>query len=217
MIQIECDAILFDLDGVLIDSTECITRHWKQWAQQHGVDLALIMQVAHGMRTIETIRLVAPHLSAEEEASRFAKNEIVDTDGVTSMPGASTLLTGLPTGAWSIVTAGTRDVAAARLNRAGLPIPATLITADDVSRGKPNPESYLVAARKLGMSPDKCAVVEDSPAGLEAARSAGMQAIAVATTHATEDLMRANAIADRLSDIQVKRGRGCLLAIQIGA
>jgi sugar-phosphatase len=215
MIQIECDAILFDLDGVLIDSTVCITHHWQQWAQKHGLDLANIMQVAHGRRTVETIQLVAPHLPAEEEAKRFAAVEAVDTDGVVAIEGASQLLSLLPSDTWAIVTSGTRDVATARLRHTGLPVPGILVTADDVTNGKPNPEPYLVAAKGLGISPDKCVVIEDAPAGVKAARSAGMQAIAIATTHAHHTLAKANAIAEHLSDIQIEKGSSYRLAIQI--
>ena len=215
MIQIECDAILFDLDGVLIDSTACIQRHWQQWAEQRGLDIAKIMQVAYGRRTIETIRLVAPYLWAEEEARHLAAIEAVDTQGVITIEGASALLHSLPMDAWAIATSGSRDVATARLKQAGLPVPSVLVTAEDVARGKPDPEPYLAAATGLGIPADRCAVLEDSPAGIEAACSAGMRTVAVATTHAPHHLANANAIARHLYDIHVADGSSRRLAIRI--
>ena len=214
---VECDAILFDLDGVLIDSRICIVRHWREWAHQHGLDLAAIMQVAHGLRTVETMRLVAPHLDAEEEAERFTEAEVVDTEGVVAIEGASQLLNRLPQDVWAIVTSGSKELAMARLRQAGLPIPRTLVTADDVKQGKPAPEPYLVAAKRLGVAASRCVVVEDAPAGIEAARAAGMQVIAITMTHSRDELLGQGWVIDRLSALHVAagEGRGSRLVIQI--
>jgi sugar-phosphatase len=217
MTELECDAILFDLDGVLIDSTTCIARHWREWAGQHGLDVATIMRVAHGIRTVETIRLVAPHLDAEEEAARFTASEVVDTEGVVEIEGASVLLNLLPADAWAVVTSGSKELAVARLRRAGLPIPRTLVTADDVKQGKPAPEPYLVAAKRMGVAAARCAVVEDAPAGIEAAHAAGMQVIAITTTHSRDELAERELVIDRLSALHVALGEGggCRLVIKI--
>ncbi len=215
MQQLECTAILFDLDGVLIDSTACITRHWQEWARHHGLDLAAVMQVAHGRRTIETMRMVAPHLALDEEARRFEAGEVVDTQGIITIDGAFTLLAAIPADAWAIVTSGSRALATARLQSRGLPVPQTMVTADDVVNGKPHPEPYTTAARLLGLSADECIVVEDSPAGLAAAAAAGMRAIGVASTHAPGELAEATVIAGRLRDIQVTQGTGARLAVGI--
>jgi sugar-phosphatase len=204
--RVECDAILFDLDGVLIDSRICIVRHWREWAHQHGLDTAAIMQVAHGIRTVETMRLVAPHLDAEEEAERFTAYEVTDTEGVVAIEGASELLNKLPQDVWAIVTSGSKELAMARLRRAGLPIPHTLVTADDVKQGKPSPEPYLVAAKRLGIAPSRCVVVEDAPAGIEAARAAGMQVIATTTTHSRDELPVRGWVIDQLSALHVSAG-----------
>jgi sugar-phosphatase len=215
LMQLECAAILFDLDGVLIDSTESIMRHWGQWAQRHGLDLAEIMQVAHGRRTVETMRLVAPHLPAEEEARAFAAIESADTEGVVAIDGAAALVDPLPAEAWAIVTSGTRDVATARLRSLGLPVPRIMVTAEDVVNGKPDPEPYLAGAGRLGVPAEHCVVVEDSPPGLAAARAAGMRTVGVVSTHAYDDLVAATAIAWRLGDIRIAAGSDGRLVIRV--
>jgi sugar-phosphatase len=177
-----CDAILSDLDGVLIDSSASIERHWRAWAPRHGLDLARILAVAQGLRTIETMRRVAPDLDWEAEAAAFTAGEVADTEGVRPIAGAAELLAGLPRDGWALVTSATRDLAEARLRRAGLPLPGLMITADDVTQGKPAPECYLLASRSLGVPPQACIVLEDSPAGIEAGQRAGMRVVAVAAT-----------------------------------
>jgi sugar-phosphatase len=205
MTHLECDAVLFDLDGVLVDSAACVERHWRRWAAEKHLELEEIMRVAHGRPTVETIRLVAPHLPAEEEGARLDAGEAFDTDGVTAVEGAAPLVHSLPPDAWAIATSGTRDTAMTRLRHTGLPVPLVLITADDVKRGKPNPEAYLLAAAKLGVRPEQCVVVEDAPAGIRAAHAAGMRVIAVATTHAQAELGEADVRTGRLADIQISR------------
>ena len=215
--RIECDAVLFDLDGVLIDSSMCIVRHWREWAHQHGLDVVAIMRVAHGLRTVETMRLVAPHLDAGEEAEHFTASEVADTEGVIGIEGAAELLNRLPADVWAIVTSGSKELATARLQRVNLPIPRTLVTGDDVRQGKPAPEPYLVAAKRLGVAVGRCVVVEDAPAGIEAAHAAGMQVIAITTTHSRDELPAQGLVIDRLSafHVAVGEGEGPRLVIQI--
>jgi sugar-phosphatase len=214
MTQLECEAILFDLDGVLIDSTSCITRHWEEWTRQHGLEMATVMQVAHGLRTVKTMRLVAPFLDAEKEAERFTAAEIADTDGVVAIEGAWEMLTALPDGIWAIVTSGSYELAKARLTRAGLPVPDTLVSGDDVRHGKPAPEPYLVGASRLGKAVERCMVIEDAPAGIEAARAAGMQVIGITTTHPREAL-ECSVVVDRLSALRILAGEEDRLVVQI--
>ena len=199
----DCDAVLFDLDGVLVDSAVCVERHWRRWAAEHGLDSEEIMRFAHGRPTVETIRLVAPHLPAELEAARLDASEAFDTDGVVAILGAAELLRSLPRDVWAIATSGTRDTAVTRLGHTGLPLPAVLITADDVKRGKPDPEAYLLAAAKLDVTPERCVVVEDAPAGIEAGHAAGMRVVALATTHSHAELSAADVTAAQLADVRV--------------
>ncbi|NMC52952.1 MAG: HAD family hydrolase [Chloroflexi bacterium] len=202
---VNADAILFDLDGVLIDSTTSIVQHWREWAEQHNLDLDFILQNAHGMRTIETMRIVAPHLNVEEESRRFTANEITDTAGVVSIDGARPLLTALPPANWAIVTSCGMDLVKIRLSATGLPIPTVLITADDVQNGKPSPEPYLAGARRMGLSVDRCVVIEDAPAGILAGKKAGMRVIAIASTHPRQELLDSGAdfVVAKLQNLKV--------------
>ena len=219
MIELECDAILFDLDGVLVDSTACVERHWRCWAAEHSLDADATMRFAHGRPTIETIRLVAPHLPAEAEAARLNNGEAFDTDGVVAIQGAAELVCSLPPTMWAIATSGTRNTALTRLRHTGVPVPAVLITADDVKRGKPDPEPYLRAAAGLNMLPERCVVIEDAPAGIAAARAAGMRVVAVATTHPPADLGEADATARHLTDIEIviRPDRGLVVRVVVAA
>lgn len=201
---LDCNAILFDLDGVLVDSAECVKRHWRRWAARHGLDADEIVRVAHGRRTAETIATVAPHLDAELESAELARGEEIDTVGVYEVAGARELLGCLPRDAWAIATSGNRRTALTRLRHTGLPEPAVLISADDVSRGKPDPEVYLLAARRLGIVAGDCVVVEDTPAGVESAQAAQMQVIAVASTHTRDALASADVVVDHLRDLVVR-------------
>jgi sugar-phosphatase len=203
--RLECDAILFDLDGVLIDSTTAIVRHWQRFADQHGLDLETVLRAAHGVRTIETIRAVAPHLDADREAAVFTAHELVDTDGVYAIEGAHRIVGSLPEGAWTVVTSGGHELARARLRAVDLPVPRALVTGDDVAQGKPAPEPYLVGAKRLGVAVERCVAIEDAPAGILSGKRAGMRVIGVAATHSREELLGAGADAatDRLTNLSI--------------
>ncbi len=199
-----CRAILFDLDGVLVDSAERIEKTWREWATRHRLDPEHVISMAHGRRTIETVRLVAPELSTDAELATMELSEATNPDGVYEIPGARELLQLLPVTAWAVVTSGIRAVAEFRLRHTGLPSPAVMICADDITRGKPDPEGYLTAAGQLGFSAADCIVIEDAPAGIESARAAGMRAIAIATTYPSDQLRSADAVVTRLADLSVK-------------
>ena len=208
----ECSGVLFDLDGVLIDSTPCVTRVWRQWAIEKGLDPDHVVHVAHGRRSIETIAMVAPELDAEAENHEVERRELADTEGLTVFPGALELLRSLPQGKWTIVTSGTRPLATLRLQVAGLPVPERMVTADDVTMGKPNPEPYLKGAEMLGLSPDTCVVFEDAPSGLLAAKRAGCRSFGIPTTYPREELGDATVILDALRQLAVKSaGKAAIL------
>lgn len=195
-------AILFDMDGVLMDSTPSVERVWRAWAGRHGLDPERVASQAHGRRSIETIRAVAPELNAQKENIVVEQMEINDKEGVTALPGAAELLARLPTDRFAIVTSATRPLAVARLGCAGIPVPRHMITANDVVRGKPSPEPFLKGADLLGTAPADCLVFEDSPAGIASARSAGMKAIALQTTYPADQLQAAHAIIGSLGDVK---------------
>lgn len=200
---LDCQAILFDLDGVLVDSTQCVEGTWRNWAERHGLDGDDVIERAHGRRTMETVRLVAPHLSAEEEVAELVAIESVQTEGVYRIDGAKELLANLPEGSWAVVTSGVRAVAELRLRHVGLPIPEVMVCADEITRGKPHPEGYLVAASQLGVAPGDCVVIEDAPPGIEAAQAAGMRTVAITTTYPADRLSAADIVVDALTALEM--------------
>ncbi|MBZ5573732.1 MAG: HAD family hydrolase [Acidobacteriia bacterium] len=209
-IRIACSAVLFDLDGVLIDSTPAVTRVWQSWAARHGFDPEEVVRKAHGRPSIATIREYLPNADHELENRIVERAEIADLEGVAPLPGALELLRSLPSGCWAIVTSCTRPLAKVRIATAGLPVPRHLLTADDITHGKPHPEPYLKGAEMLGVSPQHCIVIEDVPAGIGSGKAAGARVIAVRTTATDEDLRGAGAdwIVDGCGSISVERGVG---------
>jgi sugar-phosphatase len=203
MSTLKCKAILFDLDGTLVDSATRVQRLWLDWSRKHGIDPGFLLEVMHGRRADETIRIVAPHLSLQEEFQALEEEEILDMDGVRPYSRARELLSQLSARQWAIVTSGTRRVAGARLAHVGLPAPKVFITADDVTRGKPAPDGYLLAARRLELDPADCVVIEDAPAGIQAGKAAGMRVIAVGTTLAEEALNLADVVIGQLTEINL--------------
>lgn len=198
-----CKAILFDLDGVLVNSAELVERTWRVWAGRHQLDAEKVIAVAHGRRTIETVRLVAPQLSPEVEVAALESGEAITSDGVYEIPGARELLEMLPYERWAVVTSGIRAIAEFRIRHIGLPMPSVMICADDISRGKPDPEGYLTAAMRLGQPPRDCIVIEDAPAGIEAAHNAGMRVIAIASTYPADRLSAGDLVVERLTDLSL--------------
>ena len=203
MPSFNCSAVLFDLDGVLVDSTRSVDRQWRKWAQENNLEPDEVVRAAHGRRTIETVRQVAPHLNAEAEMRKIERQEVEDTDGVVVMPGAADLLRSIPDGRWCVVTSGTRLLASGRLRLGSLPIPPMFVTADEVTKGKPDPEPYLKGAELLGFKPEECLVIEDAPAGVQAAHAGGMKVIALASTFPESELKEADAVVRSLDQIEV--------------
>ncbi|MEU4180954.1 HAD-IA family hydrolase [Streptomyces sp. NPDC026589] len=177
-------AVLFDLDGVLVDSSPVIDRVWRNWAERHDVPWDVVVPLLPGRRASETVGLLAPHLDAIVEGAELERVQAADLAGIRACPGAVELTEELsartPALPWAIVTSGSRRTATSRLRAMGFRIPAVLVTADDVARGKPAPEGYLSAAAQLGVPPRNCLVVEDAEVGVSAARAAGARVAGIA-------------------------------------
>ncbi len=173
----------------------------RPWASQHHLDAAYVVHIGHGRPTVETVRLVASHLDAPHQAELIEQAEIADVAGLALLPGARALLAALPPDRYTIVTSGGRRLATTRLHAVGLPIPPTMITASDITRGKPDPQPYLAGAAALGFDPRTCLVFEDSPSGIRAAQAAGATVIALPTTYPQDELSNANAIAPSLAAV----------------
>jgi sugar-phosphatase len=197
----DATVILFDLDGVLVDSTRIVERAWRRWAADVGVPVDGLLAVAHGRPARELVRMFAPSLDPEGEALRVAEYEIADPEGLTVIPGARECVAFASRGRWAVVTSGSRALAAGRIADAGLPAPAVLVTADDVAAGKPDPEPYERAARELGVAAAACIVIEDAPAGVTAGRRAGATVFAVATTHDADSLAQADRVFGTMHEI----------------
>jgi sugar-phosphatase len=204
MREFVCDAVLLDMDGTLVDSTDCVIRQWRRWADRHGIPLERILSNSHGRLTLDTMRSVAPNLATAEEAEAFERSEAEDVDGTKAVNGASAFLGDLEDNQWAVVTSASRELARVRLLAAGLPVPKVLVSSNDIRAGKPDPEGYLTAAKLLRAVPKQCLVVEDSVAGIQAARRAGMSALGITTTFPPEQLDADACISD-FSDVRVDK------------
>lgn len=194
MSSLRCRGVLFDLDGVLVDSTPAVARVWAWWAREHGFpDPDEIVRIAHGRPSITTIRELLPHANHEAENREVERREIEDTEGVIPLPGAVELLRTISPEKWAIVTSCTRRLAEVRIGAAGLPKPKQMITSNDIKHGKPNPEPYLKGAQILGVAGAECVVIEDAPAGIRAGKAAGAHVIALRTTAGDDELREAGA------------------------
>ncbi|MGA8151853.1 MAG: HAD family hydrolase [Terriglobales bacterium] len=193
MIEITCRALLFDLDGVLADSTAVVARVWTEWALEHGFDPVEVVRQAHGRPSLATVRDYLPDADHELENLRVEGREIADVQGVVALPGAQELLASLPRDRWTIVTSCTRPLAEVRIRAAGLPLPENLVTADDIIHGKPNPEPYMKGAKQLGFAAQDCVVFEDVPAGVRSGKAAGARVVAFRTTVSDTELRNAGA------------------------
>ena len=193
MIEITCGGLLFDLDGVLVDSTAAVTRVWSRWAKEHGLDPEQVIKISHGRPTRETILELLPYADQELENRRVESGETFDTSDVVALPGTHALLRSLPPDRWTIVTSCSPGLAKARLRAAGFEIPEKMVTCNDIQNGKPHPEPYLTGAQRLGIRPESCVVLEDVPAGIRSGKAAGARVIAVRTTAPVEELRTAKA------------------------
>jgi sugar-phosphatase len=185
--------MLFDMDGVLVSSIASANRCWKEWAHFYGVAVADDFQIPHGVRAEDIVRLLAPHVDVAEGLKRIEDMEIHDVSDIVTLPGALALLQSMPLERWAIVTSATNPLLAARLKAAGLPQPERLISANDVQRGKPDPQPYLMGAARLAVSPKDCLVFEDAPSGVKAGVAAGARVVGVLGTTPIEVLREVGA------------------------
>ncbi len=183
----KCRALLFDLDGVLVDSLGCVARVWRRWALRHGLDANVLIRAGLGRRTSEVLRAIAPHLDVEAETQILDHMEEEDTKGMLAIPGARALVDALGPDQWAIVTSGGRQLSTLKLTVTGLPIPRVFVTGEDVMHGKPDPQCYLRAAALLNVEPRDAIVIEDAPIGIAAARAAGMGVVGVSRDGALPD------------------------------
>jgi sugar-phosphatase len=169
-------AFLFDMDGTLLDSSAVVDRVWRTWAQRQGVDTETLMANMHGVRSEDTVRRFAPPgTDVAQENGWILQAELMDVEGIVALEGIHAFIERLAPGEWAVVTSATRALAELRMRAVNLPIPAVLISADDVQRGKPDPQGFTLAARKLGVPIEECLVFEDSPAGVAAGTAAGAE------------------------------------------
>ena len=199
--------VIFDMDGTLVDSTPAVLRSWITWAEELGID-PLRLEGNHGVPAADiAAQFVAP-ADLDRSLQRITELEINDVADIVVLPGAAEALEALADAPNAIATSCTRPLADARIGAADLRAPDVVVTVDDVERGKPDPEPFLLAAARLGIAPEDCLVVEDAPLGLRAAHAAGCASLAVVTTSSTEDLASADAVVDNLSAVRFEVAGG---------
>jgi sugar-phosphatase len=201
--KVRVRGVLFDMDGVLISSIGSVERSWTRWAESRGIDPKTAIAMAHGRRAIETVRVLRPDLNDLEELKSLEDMEVADTDGVAALEGVLPILEALPADRWAVVTSATERLARSRLEHGGIPAPVWLVTADRVTRGKPDPEPYLTGAQHLGLKPEECLVIEDAASGAKAGHAAGCKVLATLFSHSLESLSAADWVVDSLKDVRV--------------
>jgi len=215
MTKIDCQGVLFDLDGVLVDSTPAVARVWTIWARRHGFDPEETVRKAHGRPSLATIRELLPNADHAAENSIVERMEIEDVSDVTPLCGTLELLASLPANRWTVVTSCTRALALVRLRVAGLPVPEKMVTSTDIVNGKPHPEPYLKGAGLLGIAPQDCVVFEDAPAGIESARAGGMKVLGITSTYPAGKLAHADVVIGKLAQVRVAANGAGKLGIEI--
>jgi sugar-phosphatase len=203
-VLVRCQGILFDMDGILISSIGSVERSWTKWAEMRGVDPVYACKIAHGRRSIETVATLRPDLDPESENKVIENLEIEDKEGVTVLPGVLALLAALPKDRWTVVTSATEPLARVRLAAGGIPVPERIITAENVTEGKPHPAPYLAGAALLGFAPEDCVVFEDATSGTKSGRAAGCTVIATTFSHPIDTLEAAHYLIPDVTGISVE-------------
>jgi sugar-phosphatase len=206
MTLIQCGGVLFDMDGVLVDSTPAVARVWTGWALEHGLIADEVIRKAHGRPSLATIVEFLPNGDHDAENREVERREIEDIADVVALPGALALLQSMPQSRWTVVTSATRALAEVRLCASGLPVPTHLVTSDDVKRGKPFPDPYLRGAEILRIGPEACVVAEDAASGVRSGKAAGTRVLALRTTSTDAELQSAGAdwIVNDLSEVSLE-------------
>jgi sugar-phosphatase len=201
--KVKTKGLLFDMDGVLISSLGSVERSWQIWAERHGLDVRETIKTAHGMRAIETVRMLKPDANHDAEVKVIEDLEVGDNDGLEVLEGVMSILQSVPQKFWTIVTSATERLARARLAFAGIPVPRHIVTADMVANGKPHPEPYLKGAKILGVAPADCVVIEDSTSGAKAGHAAGCKVLATTFSHSIGQLAAADWIVESLARVKI--------------
>jgi mannitol-1-/sugar-/sorbitol-6-phosphatase len=202
--ELTCTAVLFDVDGTLLDSTAAVERAWRVWAAEYGVDIDALLRNHHGVRTEETVAYFLPPELREAAVARLDALELADDGDIVPIPGAARLLAGLPPDRWAVVTSGMVPLATSRMAAAGLPWPPVAVTAESIPAGKPDPACYLLAASKLGVPATGCLVVEDAPAGVRAGKAAGATVLGLTTSHPAAALDGADYVLPSLAAVRME-------------
>lgn len=200
MLQRTPEAVLFDLDGVLVESAAVVEAAWGRWAGERGIDYAAMVPVLHGRPGRDLVREFAPGLDVEAEVATITAYEMAEEGALRAVRGAREAIAAAPR--WAIATSGGRELALGRLRAVGHPVPDVLVSADDVTQGKPHPEPYLKAAAALGVAPGRCLVIEDAPAGIAAGKAAGLRVVAVTTSHGADALAAADAVYASMDEVR---------------
>jgi len=215
-VQIRCKGVLLDMDGILISSIGSVERSWTKWALLRGVDPAYALSIIHGCRAIESVAILRPDLDSVAELKAIEDIELADGEGLTVLPGVLDLLRALPAGCWTVVTSATERIARLRMSSVGIPVPERLVTAENVTQGKPDPQPFLVGAELLGLAPGECVVFEDSVSGVKAGRAAGCTVVATPFSHPVDSLDAAHYLIEDVRGVTVNRlpgGQGLLLGL----
>ena len=208
-VYLTCKAVLFDMDGTLVDSTRVVELAWGWWASRHGVPLEALLSFAHGRPTIATMEHFLPGRNHTEELQEMERYEETQVEGILAVPGATEVVHALKGHPWAIVTSAWRKLAEARVIAAGLPLPKVIVPVDEIRNGKPHPEGFLHAADQLRVAPRDCLVFEDTRPGIEAGVNAGMQVVALLTTAPAEHLKHHPLIRD-FRDVTIQPDGECI-------
>ena len=201
-VEIRCQGILFDMDGILISSLGSVERSWTKWALMRDIDPGLACRIAHGRRAIETAAMLRPDLDSDRELRLIEEIEIADGEGLSVLPGVLDLLAALPAHRWTVVTSATYRLARERLALAGIPVPDQFISADSVTQGKPHPAPFLAGSALLNVDPKDSVVFEDSPSGAIAGRAAGSTVVATTFSHSSRELGAAHYLIKDLTGVE---------------